>query len=254
MDDRGSFWKTLPGVITAIAGLIAAVAGLLKIPVIHDSFGQKQTHQVQTPGNKATPNQLTNGQLYALGVNIGGASVQVSVAMNEKSDANKIAKAREIALSALNHCIDQVSAINAKSQSPLLDLAGLKNLVSSQTNGVNQADVQSPLTVAFYNTLVAQRSAITATLAQDPSRSMLVHSFTLGVNIAIAEAQATVGQAARQVVLQSLTLAEPDAQALQLNTGALDECIALAGDGTTPMPDLYTKIVAVRAGFQGSLP
>jgi len=225
MREGGSFWKTLPGVIMAIAGLIATVAGLLKVPVIQDIVGLKQHPQVQTPGNNVTPNQpeqtskqgaadaQTNGQLYALGVNMGFASVQASVTMNEKSDANKIAKAREVALLALSQCIDQVSAINAKSQPPLLDLAGLKNLFSSQINGANQTDVQSPLTASFYNALVAQRSAMTATLAQDPSRSMLAHSFTLGVNIAIAEAQATVGQAARQIVLHSLKQAEPDAWA-----------------------------------------
>src|SRR5207249_10133963 len=70
------------------------------------------------------------------------------------------------------------------------------------------------------NTIVAVRSAMTATLTKATRGGpMFVHAFILGFNIAVAEAQATAGPDARQVVLLALTNARNDAKSLQLEIG-----------------------------------
>lgn len=197
----------------------------------------------------------TTGQLYALGVNMGLASVQAAVATG-KSSVEGIVSTLSLAASALYTAIAEETTVNKSLQPPLLDLSGIQQFANVDL--IKSATAWDPGDLATfvnrcYNDVVAVRTGITATLAQDPSRASLVHAYDLGVNIAIAEADAASG-ATTQEVLANLTAAKPDALALQLDSAGLDQCVTLLTDGTVRMADLYTKILAVRSAFQASLP
>lgn len=198
----------------------------------------------------------TNKQLYLLGVHMGLASFQASVAFGEKNNVSIISNARYFAGIAMKDGIGMINQINttANYHPPFLEIEGLQNLYKkrSQWSFGNDAESYRFAVLEEYNGIVSLREGYTAQLSKYTGLSNLVHAYTMGVNIAIAEGQATVGEAARQIVYASLVNAKAEAQALNLDLGPLNECINLI-NATTPIAEIYTKIVSMRSTYQSSL-
>ena len=100
--------------------------------------------------------------------------------------------------------------------------------------------------------VVTIRDGFTAKLSTYQGGSDLVHAYSLGVNLGVAEGQATVGEPGRLTVVSALNAANADAQALGLDVKSLLECIQLVG-GNAPMPTVYEKIQSIRSTFQAQL-
>ncbi len=198
----------------------------------------------------------TNQQLYILGVHMGLASFQASVAVGEKSNTSIISNARYFTDIAMKDGIAMINQINTTANyHPLfLEIEGLQNLYKkhSQWSFDNDAESYHTAVQQEYNGIVAVREGYTAQLSKYTGLSNLVHAYVMGVNIAIAEGQATAGEAARQIVYASLVNAKAEAQALHLDLGPLNECINLI-NATTPIAEIYTKIVSTRSTYQSSL-
>jgi len=99
----------------------------------------------------------------------------------------------------------------------------------------------------------AARSAIAVLIGKSyPTDPAYQHAYNLGVNLAIAEAQTTAGEPARQIVYISLSNAKPDADALKLDITTLVECISLA-EGQSPLQEVHSKLVTLRSVYKASL-
>jgi hypothetical protein len=194
---------------------------------------------------------------------MGLASAQASFALAERSYTDRMTATRGLAISAIGTAIRQIDAINTRLVPPL-DGATLKSLHAKQatavlrhregptgpTVGYSENEFVGSLNPNLYDTIVAVRSSITAKLTQaNRGGTRLVNAFNLGVNMAIAEAQATGGSGAKRVVIAALSEARTNASALTLNLAALDECIDVANT-TTPLRDVHTRILAVRSTYQ----
>ncbi len=148
---------------------------------------------------------------------------------------------------------------------PPLDATSLTTLLNTQTKffldrgtpplggpaaGLSEDGFVNRANPELYDTIVAMRSAMTATPTKANRGAVaFVNAFDLGVNMAIAEAQSTGGPEARLVVVEALAEARTNARSLQLDLAPLEECIQLAR-GSTPLPDLHTRILSVRTAFQ----
>jgi len=193
------------------------------------------------------------GVAYALGLNMGFASFHASVALGETEKPGgrigRMGGSFNLSNGALKDALKHASSINESGI--VLDLEKLKYYSTFTLSWEFDSDpsIFKSTILPFYNDVVSIRESFTAVLAR--SSENLTNAYTLGVNIAIAEGQATVGEAARQVVYICLTNAKTYAQSLNLNLTTLNECILLAG-GTTPMADIYAKIVSLRSSYQSS--
>lgn len=231
------------------------------------------------------PAQST-GQLYALGIHMGFASFQASTLLDktdpgERPIALTLDSVKDAAI--LKHQVNadfssvrvpvhtgmiladdrleelvqglQLLLENAHTTAKKPDQNWLDRLanVLLQLGRDDPADAKDFVEVhrAIYNSIVAARDSYTAQLAK-AGRSDLVHAYVLGVNLAIAEGQATAGETARQIVYSSLINAKPEAQALALDLSPLEECTSLANT-TTPMTEVYAKILSLRSVYQSSL-
>jgi len=70
--NKGGFWTTLPGILTALGTLIAAITGLIAILHQIGFFKPGPTNPPQTTPPQTTPPQTTSGNKF--GFVIGGAS------------------------------------------------------------------------------------------------------------------------------------------------------------------------------------
>lgn len=185
------------------------------------------------------------GEVFALGVNFGIASFFASVVVGSQSEGNE-AQSRSIRYAIADVGIG-ASGINRATDAPakLLDDGALDGLRHDYYDWAVK-NVGSP--VDLYAQLIALRDGFTAKFAK--LSAPLTHAYVLGVNLGIASGQAT-REDARQVVYASLVNAKAAAQALNLDVGPLDVCIALAS-GSTPMEEIYIKIVSIRSTFQSS--
>jgi hypothetical protein len=192
----------------------------------------------------------SSGQLYALGFNMGLASFQASVVTGGSNDFDFVQQAWWSAGQALGSAVKVRDEIN--SSRALLTDTGLEKFPGMFLN-VRSDDIgyYKEAGKDLYSRIVAIREGYTAQLAKNGMNNLL-HAYVLGVNIGIAEGQATAGEAARQIVYSSLINAKSEAQALDLDLNPLNECISLANT-TTPMAEVYQKIVSLRSVYQSSL-
>ena len=201
----------------------------------------------------------SNGQLYTLGVQMGLACTQASIAISTESNRGSIdGPAFKLAMEALKGALITTKAINTAYNGPTLfldfhPLAGLVNSSSNNTQPKIDISLNKKILENFYSRTLSVRNSYTKELAELHKDAISqLHAYLLGVNLAIAEAQASVGEAARQIVSASLAVAKNEAQVLSLDTSRLDECIALL-KGTTAIQTVYTKISAIRVSYQSGL-
>jgi hypothetical protein len=187
---------------------------------------------------------------------MGLASFQASVALGEKTNVNKISTARYYAGIAIKDGIDMINQINttANYQHLFLDIESLQSLYKKHKEWSfgDNAESYNAAVQEEYNGIVSLREGYTAQLSKYSGMSNLVHAYTIGVNIAIAEGQATAGEAARQIVYACLVNAKSEAQILNLDVGPLNECINLI-NATTPIAEIYSRIVSMRSTYQSTL-
>jgi hypothetical protein len=192
-------------------------------------------------------------QLYALGVEIGFASVH-SVAAASTSDIDKI------------HAMDKLTVTDILALEPLAtsiaqnggpQLAPIDSAQLLAQNAFTLPDLKRMLGVVS-NSIVSARDGMTATLSKNSPAA--TNAYLLGVNMGIAEAQATVGEPARTIVFQSLINVRNAALALGLATTPIDQCLYFEGAAATPaatahlaMPELYTQILSARSTYQNLL-
>ena len=188
----------------------------------------------------------STGQLYALGFNMGLASFQASVVAGT-TDPNM----GWSALDEVSRALFTAEKLARDMNSSSFPSGELDHWLKYALQWHNFRPEFREAYQTLYNTIVSARDGYTAQLAKS-GRSDLVHAYVLGVNIGIAEGQATVGDAARQIVYSSLINARLEAQALGLDLNPLNECIYLANT-TTPMREVYAKIVSLRSIYQSSL-
>ncbi len=197
----------------------------------------------------------TTKQLYILGVHMGLASFHASVAVGEKNNLEAMKQAIYVSGTSVKDALSMVRQINSvASYHPFLEVDALQNLYQAYFSSIDQNDIEYARVVVKndYSGIIALREGYTAQLSKYNGMSNQVHAYVMGINIAIAEGQATVGEAARQIVYASLVNAKTEAQALNLDLGPLNECISLI-NATTPIAEIYTKIVSMRSTYQSSL-
>jgi hypothetical protein len=173
-------------------------------------------------------------QGFALGIHLGLASVQLSV---NECDATKLA------LSDLREALSLEQRLNAGGyRASFIQLEQLLDRAPGDCGAPALSDVE------------AHRTGLSAEFGR--SSKLLPMLYDLGVQLGIAEGQASRGEPARQVVSLTLrnavTTAEPILGAQHAAVVGLQDCVKLA-DGTTPLSEVQSKLVAVRATIQAEL-
>jgi hypothetical protein len=198
----------------------------------------------------------SKSDLYILGATMGFASFKASFVLNAPNYSESVGTAWELIAPNLRDADKLVNSVNSRTPG-FLDKGNLDEILKYYGSGgiaANNDDFKASkeFLTRYYNNIVTLREGFTAQLARKSASNGLVHSYVLGVNIAIAEGQATVGEAARQIVNTSLMNAKIEAQALGLDLTSINECINLI-NASTPIGEIYTKIVSLRSTFQNSL-
>jgi hypothetical protein len=178
---------------------------------------------------------------YGLGVTMGLASFQASQAQDNDSlgvflglTFEELKQARKF-------------AYLVKGTVPNLDVNQLEQMLvlvtTSHPNELNALQqVLAQLTTARGSYLVTIRKV-------SPRASS---AFELGLDMAIAEGQATAGEAARGIVRSSLVNARGPAIALSLPRYELNKIIAQIDQGAA-IADIYNQVAYLRGKYQGSL-
>lgn len=194
-------------------------------------------------------------QIYAAGVNMGLASFQASIALEEKDNYAHMIAARKLALQFLNNAFTFITCIDTAAgySSPLLDTNTLKSLIEKQSVvSTSNNYYNSILNPELFEGIIRLIDEYTEKLTENADWSHYLHAYTLGVQMAIAEEQAAIGEPARQIVYISLNTAKVAAQELDLDLTKLNECLILSS-GTASMEDIYSRIVSLRNIYQSSL-
>jgi len=195
----------------------------------------------------------TKGQLYALGVQMGLASYQASVANSATTDIQLVKSARALASFSLRQAVSTANDINAAAKAFVVEDNDIRGMIGEyEINNPDDEWLRANVS-REYQDIIVIRERITAHLAQSPSWSALVHGYVLGVNMGIAEGHASGGDAFRSRVATSLGNARNEAQALGLDLTALNTLISLNAS-TAATKEVYQQISSVRSTFQSSLP
>lgn len=197
-----------------------------------------------------------NGQSYAMGVNFGIGSYFASGLATVPSMRNL--QIIEAAKDAFSMAGSSLAGINAATDAPpdflpadevaQITFAYFHWLEKFQGGKICEGCISDGLD--FQTQLVhieGTRDAITAKLSRVSAG--LTNAYVLGVNMGIAEGHASGGDQYRQIVGASLQNARAAAVALGLNVSQLDVCIGMV-NSSTPMSEIYHKIVPVRTTFQ----
>ena len=196
---------------------------------------------------------------YALGVQMGFSSFWASKAAGEQhSNVNRTSFLHS-ALQSLGSARDMVPVINAPYGAyPVLKGDEINQCYDFGANLWSRCDDENNCKKGCqdcFNRINGIRDSYTAQFASlTPDHSYFGHAYLMGVNIAIAEAQATVGDDARVIVLSALNnaksaLVEFNKQRPAIDIRPLDESILFAS-GTTPMTEVYSKILSLRTTYQ----
>lgn len=211
----------------------------------------------------AQPLEAKKQEAYALGISMGFASYQISVAVQ----ADKIKKdwAIGMALDSLANAKQFVSSINSAKN--ILDTEALDD---TSIKALKANDNWPTFILRKYNEILAIRENYTAVLSKNSAN--LTNAYVLGVNIAIAEGHAQAltnayvlganhaiaeghaqgGEVGRQTISISLNIAKSKAESLSLDLTLLNECITLT-NGTAPMSEIYSKLISLRSTYQALL-
>ena len=196
------------------------------------------------------------GQLYALGVNMGILSYQLTAIQN----ANDLPYAKAAWAAMLSSC---QSAVDAKKQVDAAagglflpdGLAELCNTASKITHDDTVDSFKTDISTGIAD-VTKIRSDYSVQLAKG-SKPDLAQAYALGVNIGIAEGQTTSGRDdARSIISDTLENAKGQAQALGLDLGSLNtlqsQSLPRKPDGTfkVSLDDLHNEAVALRASYQ----
>ncbi len=199
---------------------------------------------------------------YTLGVHMGFASFRASMAAGEK-EKSVLTVNLLYAEASLNDAYQLLPVVNGQLYSLYaLDANSLWNVlkITHDYNSITNASIEN---LKQYAQLVmtntnSVRDAYSGKLAGIPNRPEFGHSYILGINLAIAEGQATVGEAARTVVVTALNNARNEAAGINrtytihgLDLAPLNEAISMAS-GTTTMAEVYTRIISIRNVFQSA--
>ena len=191
------------------------------------------------PGSLSAQSILVDARTFALGVNAGFASTQIHEPTNwycyQKDNVRGCSSSQSYLLfqKAIKDANELVAQLNGQ---------GLQ--VDPQLDWV-KADTYPPRPVV----VEAWRTATQVKLTKQSER--IGQLYALGINIGIAEAQASLGESRRHIVYLSLQNALTGAKGLGLDVAGLDEAILLT-NGPTPMADIHNKIVLIRAAYQAT--
>jgi len=176
-----------------------------------------------TPAPSATP----TAQAYGLGVSMGFASFQSLVPSGFFYARDALMQARGFA--------NQLNGYDKLK----LDITPLNEMIKAPGNSQELA-----------SRIVTTRGEYSGTLQKfyKPGGD----AYDLGVAISIAEAQATVGDPARGIVLSSLINAKAPAKRLGLPVSDLSNIIRQVNQGA-PMDSIYNQITYLRGKFQSLL-
>ena len=184
------------------------------------------------PGPRADAHAKTDASnAYGLGVNIGLASYQMSF--------NQYGNEYTLAIDALKQA--KAFANQLKASAPALNVAALDNLIS----GTSHEEM-----MALPSGIVTLRGEYSGTLRQ--ASKQLGNAYDLGVAIAIAEGQATGGEAARGIVRTALVSAQAPAANLGLSTKEITGIIAQIDQGAA-LNGIHNQINYVSGKYQSLL-
>ena len=172
---------------------------------------------------------------YGLGVSMGLASFQASRAQGEYPIIvrDELNQARKF-------------AYLVKGNVKNLDVNQLEQMLESLRNTDDPRSTVQQIAAQ----LPSVRGSYSVTIRKSSVREG--NAFDLGVDMAIAEGQATVGEDARGIVRSSLANAKGPAKSLGLNVSELDNIVAQIDQGV-PIADVYNQIAYLRGKYQASL-
>jgi hypothetical protein len=181
------------------------------------------------------PPQVSAANAYGLGVSMGFASFQSVVGQHGYwLTRDALVQARGF-------------ANQLKNSVPKLNVATLGEMI----NHLNKMPGGwQPVIDNVAPRIVTTRGEYSGTLQQASKRAG--DAYDLGVAISIAEAQATVGDPARQIVRSSLMNAKAPAGRLGLPVNELSKIINQINQGA-PMNSIYNQVTFVRGKFQALL-
>lgn len=182
------------------------------------------------------PVQPSAAQAYGLGVSMGFASFQSIVG------GGGYWPARDALVQAKGF------ANQLKGGVPNLNVAALDEMIN-HLNQMPEGNWQSSLSNVAPR-IVTTRGEYSGTLQQASKRAG--DAYDLGVAISIAEAQATAGEAARQIVRSSIANARVPAKRLGLPALELNNIVTQIDQGA-PLGSVYNQITYVRGKYQSLL-
>ena len=216
---------------------------ILRICFIVFLFAAVGAAQAQSPSS-------VRGNAFALGVHMGFASFALHEADREPE---RDALGFEIFASRQSR---ERWCSRAKSEmtSAGTNVAGVNSYLASASpeNRLSAPDISAAgdLTCPAEQFVVNLRGGYSATLARGPAD--LANAYNLGVNIGIAEIQASVGEPARQIVIASLSNARGQVSALGLNAQPLEDAFNLAISNAS-MTVVHERVLSARTTYQSSL-
>ena len=188
------------------------------------------------PASLAAQSDRAKAQTFALGVNAGLASTQIHEPFDFRSDGRGGCTYR-YPLVLFKQAITDSRTLAA-------DLIAQGVQVDSPPDWAKFC-VRPPEPIE----VEAWRTATQVKLNKQSAASGAI--FALGINIGIAEAQASLGESRRHIVFLALNNALTGAKAVGMDTAELNETLLLV-NGTTPMADIHNKLVLIRTTYQAT--